>query len=96
MGSVYSLNAGFFGSSSSLSDSVGFFLEVVAQNRPAVLVVMTVNTKILPVGAVRGIVHMVSVFVMNGQQMTVLIPEFSSAFGAHEPVDPERLFSVIV
>lgn len=72
-----------------------FFFQVVAKNSSAVLVIVTVDAEILPIGTVRRVIHVVSVFVMDGQEVTVLVPEFSSALGAYEPVNPERLLPVI-
>ena len=69
--------------------------EIISQKPPAVLVVMTINTQILPVGAVRGIVHAIAVFVVYSEEISV--PEFklSPALGADETVDPQGLLPVI-
>jgi len=69
--------------------------EIVSEKPPAVLVVMTINAQILPVGAVRGIVHAIAVFVVYREEIPV--PEFklSPALGADETMDPQGLFPVI-
>jgi hypothetical protein len=64
-------------------------------NLPAVLFVMAVNTEVFPVRAVRWVVQVISVFVMDGEEVTVLVVKLSSASGADEAMDLERPFPVI-
>jgi hypothetical protein len=56
--------------------------------------IMAVNAKILPVRAVRRIIVVVAVFVVNGKEVSVRIIKFTSALGADEAMNAERLFSV--
>jgi len=60
-----------------------------------VLVIVTINAQILPVGAIRRIVHAIAVFVMYGKEIPVLGFKLSPALGADKTVDPEGLFPVI-
>ena len=52
-------------------------------------IVMTVNAEVFPVGAVRRIVVVIAVFMVNGEEMSVCIIKFTGALGADEPVDTE-------
>ena len=56
--------------------------------------IMAVDTEIFPVGAVRRIIVVVAVFMVNGEEVSVRIIKFTGALGADETVDTERLFSV--
>jgi hypothetical protein len=56
---------------------------------------VTIDTEVFPVGTVRRIVSVVAVFVMNGQEMVVLIFKLPSAFGTDEAVYFKGLFPVI-
>ncbi len=77
------------------SPTSAFPLEILGKKSPAVLVFMTINTEVLPVGAVRRVVQMVSILVVNGQKMPVLIIEFSSTPATNEAVDLEGSLAVI-
>lgn len=70
-------------------------MQILSQQAPAVLIFMTVNAKILPVGAVRGIVPVVAVLMVDRQQMPVLRTEFPPAFGADKPVHFQGAVPVI-
>jgi hypothetical protein len=52
-------------------------------------VIMAVDAEILPVGAVRWIVVMVAIFMVNGQEVSVCIIKFTGALGADETVNAE-------
>ena len=71
------------------------FLQIIGKQSPAVLIIMAIDTKVLPVGAVCRVVLVIAVFVMHCEQMTVLGVEFSAAFGADEAMDFQGLFPVI-
>jgi hypothetical protein len=60
-----------------------------------VLVVVAVNTQVFPVRSVRRIIQVISVFVVNRQEMPGFFVELSSAFGADEAMDLEGAFSII-
>ena len=51
------------------------------------LVIMAIYAQVLPVAAVRGVVVMVLVFVMDGQLVQVSIGELPTAAGAYPGVD---------
>ncbi len=59
------------------------------------LVVVAVNAEVFPVGAVRRVVVMVAILVMNGQEMPVLVFELPPAFCADEAVYPEGPLPII-
>jgi len=69
--------------------------EIISKKSPAVFVVVAVDTKVLPVGAVRGVVIMIPVLVVYGEEVPVLIIEFPGAFCTDKAVDPQGLFPVI-
>ena len=69
--------------------------EILAQEPPAVLVFMTINAEVLPVGPVGGIVIVVPIFVVHRKKIPVRGIELSAAFGADQAVDPEGLLPVI-
>ncbi len=58
-------------------------------------IVVAVNAKIFPVGSVGGVIQVISVFVVDGQEMPRLFIKFPSAFGTDEAVNLEGTFSII-
>jgi len=60
-----------------------------------VFVIMTVNAQVFPVGTVGRIVQVISVFVVDRQEMPRLFIELPSALGTDEPVDFKRALSII-
>ena len=72
-----------------------FARQVIAEELSTVFVIVTVNTKILPVRPIRRVIHVVSIFMMDGQEMPRLIIKLSSTFGADETVYLQRAFPII-
>ena len=68
---------------------------MITEKPSAVLIVVTINAEVFPVGAVRGIISGVPVFMMDSQKVPVFRFKLPSAFGADEAVYFERLFPVI-
>lgn len=58
-------------------------------------VIMAVDTQIFPIAAVLGVVAMVAVLVVDGQQLQVFPLKLASALGANPAVNLEGLFAVI-
>lgn len=56
---------------------------------------MAVDAEILPVGAIWRIVHVVSVLVVNRQEVSVLVVELSSALRTDETMDLKGTFPVV-
>lgn len=56
---------------------------------------MAVNTEVLPIGTIGGVVPTVSVFMVYGQEMPVPVFKLSPAFGADQSVDFQGLIPVI-
>ena len=50
-------------------------------------IIVAVGAQVFPVRSVRGIVVVISVFVVHGEQVSGLNVELSGAFGANEPVN---------
>lgn len=57
-------------------------------------VIVTVNAEVFPVGSVRRIIQVISVFVVNCQKMSRLFIKFPPAFGADEAMDLEGAVSI--
>ena len=57
---------------------------------------MAVDTQILPVRTIGGIVLGVSILMVNSQEVSVLLIELPSAFGADQSMNLQRKFPVIV
>ncbi len=58
------------------------------------LVIMTIHAEILPVAAVRRIVVVVVVLVVNGKQVEVFLSKLPAAAGTHPWMDSQGLFPV--
>ena len=71
------------------------FAEIITEKSPGMLLIMTINTKVLPIWSIWWIVPVVSILVMNREKMPVLIIKLSRAFCANEPVNVQGPFSVI-
>ena len=54
---------------------------------PAMFIFMAVDAEVLPVRPVRRVVVAVTVFVMDGQELPVLLIELPAAFGADHAMD---------
>jgi hypothetical protein len=51
-----------------------------------VLIIVAVDTEILPVGAIRRIILGIPILVMHRQELTGFVIELSPALGANHPV----------
>ena len=51
------------------------------------LILMAIHAQVFPVGAVRGIIKVVTVFMVHGQQALIFVGELPGAFGAYKCVD---------
>jgi hypothetical protein len=60
-----------------------------------VLVLVTVDAEILPVGAVRRIIPGIPILVVHRQKLPVAMSEFPPALGANQPVDFQGAFPVV-
>ncbi len=56
---------------------------------------MTINTEILPVRAIRGVIPVIPVFVVHRQEIPVFEVELSATFCTDQAVDFQGLFPVI-
>ena len=54
---------------------------------PTMLIVMAMDTEVLPVRAIRRVVVAVAVFVVDSKDVPVLLFELTAAFGAYQAVD---------
>ena len=72
-----------------------FSWEMITENPPAVLIIVTIDAEVFPVGAIRRIISGVAVFMVDSQKMPVFGFKLPSAFGTDEPVYFKRLFPVI-
>ena len=94
--SYFCLSNGFFDTSSALLRGSSFFRrQIVSEHPPAVLIVVAIGTEVFPVGAIRGVISGVPVFMMDSQKVPVFRFKLSSAFGTDKAVYLKRLFPVI-
>jgi hypothetical protein len=83
-------------------DFIGGFLffvfarQIFAEQLPAVLIVMAIDAEIFPIGSVGRIVEVVSVFMVDREEVSVRVVKLPPAFGADQAVDFERTLSIIV
>lgn len=56
---------------------------------------MAVDAEVFPVGAVRGIIVVVIVFMMDSQELPVFVVELFAALGTYETVNLQRAFPVV-
>ena len=59
---------------------------IITKKTSAMLIIVTIDAEVFPVGTVKRIVSVVAVFVMNGQEMAVLVFKLPSTFGTDEAV----------
>jgi len=71
------------------------FTEVLSKDFPAVFVIVAINTQVLPVRSIGRVIQMISIFVVDGQEVPGLFIKFSAALGTDETMDFERPFSII-
>lgn len=64
-----------------------FPTQIVSKEPAAVLILMAIHAQVFPVRAVRGIIKVVTVFMVHGQQSLIFIGELPGALGANESVD---------
>jgi hypothetical protein len=60
-----------------------------------VFVIVAVNTEVFPVGPVGRIIQVISIFVVDGQEMPRLFIVLSATFGADKPVYFEGALPII-
>jgi hypothetical protein len=68
--------------------------QIVAQQAPAVLILVAVHAQVFPVGSVRRVIVMVAIFVMNGEELSVVFIKLPGALGTDQPMNLERPFPV--
>jgi hypothetical protein len=73
----------------------GLPLQIVSEQAAAVLVVMAVDAEIFPVAAVGGIVVVVAVFVVYGQQVQIVRLELAAALGADPAMQFQGAFPIV-
>jgi hypothetical protein len=71
------------------SEARSFLAEIISEEFAAVLILVAIQAKIFPVGAVRGIIPGIAVLVVHRQQLIVFMVKFSPTFSADHPVDLE-------
>jgi len=56
---------------------------------------MAIHTKIFPIAAIRGIVVVITVLVVDGQKMQIFQLEFPATLGANPAVQLQGAFSIV-
>jgi len=62
-------------------------LEIISKQFSAVFILVAVSTQVFPVGSIRGIVPVISIFMMYGQEVPIFVSELSPAFCTDKSVD---------
>jgi hypothetical protein len=74
---------------------LSFLFQMVSKNPPAVFIFVAINTKVLPVRAIRWVVAAIPVFMVHSKKIPVFGFKLSPAFSAEQPVYFQGLFPVI-
>ena len=61
-------------------------IQIVTQQPPAVFIIMTVYTEVLPVGTIGGIIMRVPVFMVDRKGVFIFVVKLPGAFGADQAV----------
>jgi len=61
--------------------------QIIAEQPPAMFVIVTVNAEVFPVGTIRRIIGRITIFVMDGEEMPVSVLKLSSALRTDEPMN---------
>ena len=69
--------------------------EVIPEQPSAVFILMAIHAQIFPVRTVRGVIQWISVFMVNGQEMPLIIIKFSRTFCTDEAVYSKGKFPVV-
>jgi hypothetical protein len=77
------------------SGARSFLAEIISEEFAAVLILVAIQAKIFPVGAVRRIVPGIAVLVVHREQLPVFMVKFSPTFGADHPVYLEGALPVV-
>jgi hypothetical protein len=72
-----------------------FLAEIISEKFAAVLILVAIQAKIFPVGAVRRIIPGIAVLVVHREQLPVFMVKFSPTFGADHPVYLEGALPVV-
>ena len=75
--------------------SLLFFCEILSKEFAGVFIIMAINAEIFPVRSIGRVIQVISVFVVDRQEMRCLFVEFPPTLGADEAMDFERAFSII-
>ncbi len=65
------------------------FTQILSKEFTGVFVIVTVNAQVFPVGSIRRIIQVISIFVVDRQEMPRLFIKLSPAFCADEAMDLE-------
>jgi len=81
-----------------LSSIDSFFLitQVVSQQFPGVDVLVAIDAEILPVAAVRGVIEVVAVLMVDRQQMPLSGSKFTATAGTDQVMDRQGPFPIII
>jgi hypothetical protein len=71
------------------------FIQILSEEFAGVFVIVAVNTEVLPVGSVGRIIQVISIFVVDRQEMPRVFIELPPAFGADQAMYLEGAFPII-
>ncbi len=61
-------------------------MQIIGEERPAMLVIMAVDTEVFPVAAILRVIEMVAVPVVDCEKVQIVQNKLAAAFGADPPV----------
>jgi hypothetical protein len=64
-------------------------MQIIGEERPAMLVIMAIDTEVFPIAAILRVIEMVAVPVVDCEKMKIVQSKFAAAFGADPPVKLE-------
>lgn len=73
--------------SAKFQKSLFLITEIITKQAPAVFIVMAVGTQVLPIGTIRGIIPVIAIFMVYGQEMPVFVSKLSPTFGTDKSVN---------
>jgi hypothetical protein len=70
-------------------------VEIIAETRPTMLILMAIDAEVFPVRAVGWVIVRIAVLVMHRQQLSVAMGKLPPALGAHHPMDFKGALPVV-
>jgi len=81
-----------------VGDIVSFFIpaQIISQQFSGVDVLVAIDAEILPIAAVRGVIEVVAVLMVDRQQMPLSRIKFTAAAGTYQVMNRQGPFPIII